>query len=334
MRTETRIGVVTGLAVVVAASVYFWRTKAEERDVIVALTPRPTVGEIGPAVTIPKPQQPAVPVARNVAQPTGVASASDPKASRGSIIDPLVPLIPLRTGPSDMLRDAAAPSDGSAPHPGVGTGASPEPLPRPGPPSATTPIGPPPQQPQQQPPIAPMAGGVKVPASAPPEVTEPVSDPLPSEWPKYHLVASGETLAAIARKTYSDARRTDLILAANPEVKDPRQLRIGMKLTLPSPLPPAASPIVEEPRPTTLMARTQSPPAATGDATPTSTEHAPVDSKTRTYNVQPGDSFYSIAESTLGNGTRWKELLELNKKLVGNDPKRLRVGMTLALPAK
>ena len=127
-----------------------------------------------------------------------------------------------------------------------------------------------------------------------------------------------------------------MILAANPEVKDPRHLRVGTKLTLPSPLPPAASPIVEEPRPTTLMARTQSPPAAApaGTTTHAPSEPAATEAAATTYKVQPGDSFYSIAESTLGDGTRWNEILELNKKAVGNDPKRLRVGMTLALPAK
>jgi nucleoid-associated protein YgaU len=54
MRTETKIGVLIGLSVVVAASVYFARTGREESDVILSLTPEPKAAETKPAPTAAK----------------------------------------------------------------------------------------------------------------------------------------------------------------------------------------------------------------------------------------------------------------------------------------
>ncbi|UCE58343.1 MAG: LysM peptidoglycan-binding domain-containing protein [Phycisphaerales bacterium] len=53
----------------------------------------------------------------------------------------------------------------------------------------------------------------------------------------------------------------------------------------------------------------------------------------RTYTVKPGDSFYAIARTVLGDASRWKHLFALNRDLVGGDPKKLQVGQVLALPA-
>jgi nucleoid-associated protein YgaU len=48
------------------------------------------------------------------------------------------------------------------------------------------------------------------------------------------------------------------------------------------------------------------------------------------YTVQKGDSLIRIAARTLGSGDRWTEIQALN---AGLDPKRLRPGMKLVLPA-
>ena len=54
---------------------------------------------------------------------------------------------------------------------------------------------------------------------------------------------------------------------------------------------------------------------------------------TRRYYVQEGDSLYAIADAKLGTGTRWSEIYELNKAVIGADPSRLKVGVALTLPA-
>ena len=52
----------------------------------------------------------------------------------------------------------------------------------------------------------------------------------------------------------------------------------------------------------------------------------------RTYEVQPGDSLWTIAQSELGSGHRWQELYETNRNVIGDDPMRLRAGMVLTIP--
>jgi hypothetical protein len=49
--------------------------------------------------------------------------------------------------------------------------------------------------------------------------------------------------------------------------------------------------------------------------------------------VQPGDSLSAIAARVLGSAKRWPELHEANRDRLGDDPRRLRAGMTLRLPS-
>ena len=49
-----------------------------------------------------------------------------------------------------------------------------------------------------------------------------------------YIVKSGDTLGKIAQKFYGDARRSDVIIKANPAIAgNPDVLRIGMKLVIP-----------------------------------------------------------------------------------------------------
>ena len=58
------------------------------------------------------------------------------------------------------------------------------------------------------------------------------SAPAPVAGETY-VVKSGDTLGGIARKFYGDARNSDVILRANPQVTDPNRLRIGTSLVIP-----------------------------------------------------------------------------------------------------
>ncbi|ADQ06516.1 Peptidoglycan-binding lysin domain protein [Caldicellulosiruptor hydrothermalis 108] len=49
------------------------------------------------------------------------------------------------------------------------------------------------------------------------------------------------------------------------------------------------------------------------------------------YTVKPGDSLWAIAKKTLGDGSKWKTIYELNKKVIGPDPNKIRPGMQLRI---
>ena len=50
------------------------------------------------------------------------------------------------------------------------------------------------------------------------------------------------------------------------------------------------------------------------------------------YTVQVGDSLQTIAKTELGDARLSTPLYKLNKKVIGNDPDRLRPGMILRVP--
>jgi len=53
-----------------------------------------------------------------------------------------------------------------------------------------------------------------------------------------------------------------------------------------------------------------------------------------TYTVKSGDSLWKIAQNTLGDGNRWREIYELNKDTVGSNPNLIYPGQVYNLPAK
>jgi nucleoid-associated protein YgaU len=72
-------------------------------------------------------------------------------------------------------------------------------------------------------------------------------------------------------------------------------------------------------------------PAPTGNASRPPIEPTPLASGPRTYTVQQGDSFSSIARRELGDEKRWQALMRANPDV---DPRRLRPGMTIILPTE
>ena len=49
------------------------------------------------------------------------------------------------------------------------------------------------------------------------------------------------------------------------------------------------------------------------------------------YTVAPGDSLWRIAQTQLGNGSRWKEIYEVNRSVI-SDPNRIWAGQVLTIP--
>ena len=124
-----------------------------------------------------------------------------------------------------------------------------------------------------------------------------------------HRVVDGDTMSSLAGQYYGSSTYTQFLVGSNPQLANPDRLRIGDIINIP-------------PRPAAKRPTTGSKPK----------DAATKASSTREYRVKSGDSFYKIARDVLGDATRWRELYELNKRLVDNDPTRLQVNQVIVLP--
>jgi len=133
-----------------------------------------------------------------------------------------------------------------------------------------------------------------------------------------HKVASGETLASIAKKYYGGEEgnrivNVDRIFNANKGVLDAKdKVVVGQKLVIPA-LPGSDTPTTTirkpaKPRPT----------LSTGQ---------------KWYVVKEGDSLWKIASSQLGKGSRSGEIQELNGDTITNE-NVVAIGMRLRLPTE
>ncbi len=163
------------------------------------------------------------------------------------------------------------------------------------------------------------------PASSATSAPKPTASPdttaqPPQSW--NYTVVRGDTLIGIARKTLGNGNRWQDIAELN-NLASPSDLRVGLVLRIPgsqqssSQQPSAPSqPTPEAPSPTQ--------PAPSRPETGSSSQTS------RSYQVQSGDTLIKIAQKTLGNGDRWREIALLNNIV---DTRDLQVGMTLKIPA-
>jgi nucleoid-associated protein YgaU len=133
-------------------------------------------------------------------------------------------------------------------------------------------------------------------------------DAKPKPEPVRYTVEESDTLTYIARQKYGDGKYWTKIRDANPGI-DPDHLLVGQVLILPP---------KEE-----VTGAARSPAAARTDATSTRA--------TRTYVVATGDSLITIARNVLGDGSRWREIYNLNRDKIKN-PDILLEGTELKLP--
>jgi nucleoid-associated protein YgaU len=48
--------------------------------------------------------------------------------------------------------------------------------------------------------------------------------------------------------------------------------------------------------------------------------------------VASGDTLWAIAKKHLGSGNRWPEIYEANRKVIGDNPDRIKPGQVLTIP--
>ena len=185
------------------------------------------------------------------------------------------------------------------------------------------------------------------PAPQPPKKEEKIEiqKPRPAKRrsPKVYVVSDGDNLAKIAKKIYGTEqgnKRTNImrIFELNRGLlTSPDDLQIGQKLIVP-PLKYSGmdQSVTQSKAPSSFFEKVESigRKVLQGDHQkpapnrPNNAKDAPAGKQ---YLVKEGDSLWQIATDQLGNGSRYKEIAQLNTI---EDENSLRVGTTLKIPAQ
>ena len=64
----------------------------------------------------------------------------------------------------------------------------------------------------------------------------------------------------------------------------------------------------------------------------TTDEAASTQATGKTYTVKPGDTLWSISKKYLGNGSRYSEIYNSNKAVIGSNPNLIKPGQVLTIP--
>lgn len=141
-------------------------------------------------------------------------------------------------------------------------------------------------------------------ATASPAPTTAGTTTAPPAGSRQHTVQKDEYLVDISEKYYGTTTRWKLIADANPGV-NPNRLLVGQKLVIPD-------------------AGGSSGGSSAGSSGSTASVAAG-----DSYVIKSGDTLERIAQRTLGDGGKWRDIAKLNP---GLDPTRLMVGQKITLP--
>ena len=130
-----------------------------------------------------------------------------------------------------------------------------------------------------------------------------------------HTVVAGDRLYNLAEDYYGNGKYWRQIAEANPDLANPNILPVGFELKL----PPRDDVVTTRPAPRTATEIARA--AATNRSGPLE------------YVVERGDNLTRIAENTLDDPDRWRDIYELNRDQL-TSPDRLLVGMKLKIPPK
>lgn len=160
-------------------------------------------------------------------------------------------------------------------------------------------------------------------------------EPVKPALPKVYVVEEGDNLSTIALKFYGpEAGNTRAVIAAlfkanGNLLKSPDDIYLGQKLIVPA----LSSLTVQTEKSKVSLAS-----SIFEKVKSIGREHLPLKKPERvkpgkSYTVRDGDSLWRIAAENLGDGSRYKEIVTLNKDVL-SDEDSLTVGMALKLPPK
>ncbi len=152
------------------------------------------------------------------------------------------------------------------------------------------------------------------------------SPPVEDGPPILHIVTAGETLGEIAQRHLGSAARWRDIQRANAsQVNADGAIRVGMRLVIPRAAPATETAARTEPESRTQPTQTQ--------AQTLRRAEAGQESWGRRYTVVEGDTLWRIAQRELGDGGRWREILNANTDVIPGDG-GVTVGMQIRLPGR
>jgi|GEM_PF-6331319 len=130
----------------------------------------------------------------------------------------------------------------------------------------------------------------------------PSASGLPEDAYTPYTIQAGDNFELIAENWFGDPRKQSLIALANPTV-DPLRLQLGQVIKLP-------------PKNSTSSIR-RATTVAGGQVVHT---------------VQSGETLSDISLEYLGKASRWREIHDANRSIIGDDPGNLQVGMEIVIP--
>jgi len=157
------------------------------------------------------------------------------------------------------------------------------------------------------------------------------STPVKPDLPKIYVVRNGDNLSIIAQKFYGPEKgnkivNVDRIFEANRKLlKSPHEVYEGQKLIIPL--------LREKPDSVFSESLFEKVKSIGRKLTSSETSKTPSVRQSEQYVVREGDSLWRIAVEQLGDGTRYKEISELNAGIV-EDEDDIPVGLRLKMPAR
>ena len=188
---------------------------------------------------------------------------------------------------------------------------------------------------------------LELPAQTPEEKTEEEKvektvakqpEPAKPAWPKSYVVSEDDSLGlvSVAKKLYGPEQgnkkiNVDKIFEANRNIlKSPDEVYVGQKLKIPPPATATPEPETKETQSSfvdSIFEKVKS------IGTRRLSTNQDKEKQSVPYIVRQDDNLWQIAAEQLGNGSRYKEIRELNANIIKNE-NDLQVGMLLRLPVK